>query len=243
MSAADNIVERVKGAITGLDTRRDTAVIETNGDYWLVDHAQGTKWNVIRGQASVPDAFAYIQWLRNLGIAVYERQAPFVLAGYRDITNQTISAEVAEGIRAASKSDEPLPIALSPRSWISSQARSPTSCPTAPTRRSVRDRRPMCGWRWRRCPSSPRPPERARSREASVGVGHEPRHLKLTYFVCYIVVLGTGFATLVRPPQSIEGALGAPLTAVWAGFLIMGAFGASSPCSRAGGSLSVSRSR
>lgn len=53
----------------------------------------------------------------------------------------------------------------------------------------------------------------------------EPRHLKATYFVFYVVALATGFATLVRPPQSIEGALGTPLTAVWAGFVIMGAFG------------------
>lgn len=53
----------------------------------------------------------------------------------------------------------------------------------------------------------------------------EPRHLKATYFVLYGVALVTGFATLTRPPQSIEGALGAPLTALWAAFVIMGAFG------------------
>lgn len=53
----------------------------------------------------------------------------------------------------------------------------------------------------------------------------EPRHLKATYFVFYGVALLTGFVTLLRPPQSIEGALGGPLTAVWAGFVIMGAFG------------------
>lgn len=114
MSAADSIVDRVKGAITGLDTRRDTAVIETNGDYWVVDHAQGTKWNIARGQTTTADAFAYLQWLRNLGVAVYEKQAPYVLAGYRDITNMTISGEVASGIRAAAKSDAPLPITLTP---------------------------------------------------------------------------------------------------------------------------------
>jgi hypothetical protein len=53
----------------------------------------------------------------------------------------------------------------------------------------------------------------------------EPRHLKATYFVLYGVALVTGFATLTRPPQSIEGALGAPTTALWAAFVIMGAFG------------------
>lgn len=53
----------------------------------------------------------------------------------------------------------------------------------------------------------------------------EPRHLKATYFVFYAMALLTGFATLVRPPQSIEGALGTPLTMIWAGFVIMGSFG------------------
>lgn len=67
-------------------------------------------------------------------------------------------------------------------------------------------------------------PLRVRVRRAWESIT-EPRHLKLTYFLCYAVALYTGFATLLRPPQSIEGALGAPLTAVWAAFLIMGAFG------------------
>ena len=53
----------------------------------------------------------------------------------------------------------------------------------------------------------------------------EPRHLKATYFVFYGVALVTGFATLIRPPQSIEGALGSSTTALWAAFVIMGAFG------------------
>lgn len=64
----------------------------------------------------------------------------------------------------------------------------------------------------------------ARARRAWESIT-EPRHLKLTYFCFYGVALLTGFATLLRPPQSIEGALGAPLTAVWAAFVIMGAFG------------------
>jgi len=53
----------------------------------------------------------------------------------------------------------------------------------------------------------------------------EPRHLKATYFVFYGLALVTGFATLVRPPQSIEGALGTSTTALWAAFVIMGGFG------------------
>jgi hypothetical protein len=53
----------------------------------------------------------------------------------------------------------------------------------------------------------------------------EPRHLKATYFVLYGVALLTGIATLTRPPQSIEGAIGSQTTAIWASFVIMGAFG------------------
>lgn len=53
----------------------------------------------------------------------------------------------------------------------------------------------------------------------------EPRHLKATYFVFYGIALLTGIATLTRPPQSIEGAIGSQTTAVWASFVIMGAFG------------------
>lgn len=65
---------------------------------------------------------------------------------------------------------------------------------------------------------------RARVRRAWESIT-EPRHLKLAYLAFYAVALLTGFATLLRPPQSIEGALGGPLTAVWAAFVIMGSFG------------------
>lgn len=53
----------------------------------------------------------------------------------------------------------------------------------------------------------------------------EPRHLKATYFVFYGLALLTGLATLIRPPQAIEGALGTSTTALWAACAIMGGFG------------------
>jgi len=65
---------------------------------------------------------------------------------------------------------------------------------------------------------------RARIRRAWESIT-EPRHLKATYFVFYGVALVTGLATLIRPPQSIEGAIGASTTALWAAFVIMGGFG------------------
>ncbi|MGF3055600.1 hypothetical protein [Microbacterium sp. YY-01] len=53
----------------------------------------------------------------------------------------------------------------------------------------------------------------------------EPRHLKVAYLAIYSVVLATGVATLLDPPRSIEGQLGAVLTVVWSVFLIVGGFG------------------
>lgn len=53
----------------------------------------------------------------------------------------------------------------------------------------------------------------------------EPRHLKVAYAVIYLVVLATGVATLLAPPQSIEGQLGNVLTVIWSVFLIVGGFG------------------
>lgn len=53
----------------------------------------------------------------------------------------------------------------------------------------------------------------------------EPRHLKATYALIYLLVLATGVATLLAPPQSIEGQLGNVLTIIWSVFLIVGGFG------------------
>lgn len=53
----------------------------------------------------------------------------------------------------------------------------------------------------------------------------EPRHLKAVYWVIYATALVTGVATLLSPPQTIEGALGTPLTIAWSVFLITGGTG------------------
>ena len=53
----------------------------------------------------------------------------------------------------------------------------------------------------------------------------EPRHLKAAYAAIYLLVLATGVATLLSPPQSIEGQLGNVLTVIWSVFLIVGGFG------------------
>lgn len=53
----------------------------------------------------------------------------------------------------------------------------------------------------------------------------EPRHMKAAFAVLYVITIGTGVATLLVPPTSIAGQLGAPLTVAWSVFLIMGGFG------------------
>lgn len=49
--------------------------------------------------------------------------------------------------------------------------------------------------------------------------------MKAAYAVLYVITIGTGIATLLVPPTSISGELGAPLTVAWSVFLIMGGFG------------------
>ncbi|WP_336633623.1 MULTISPECIES: hypothetical protein [unclassified Microbacterium] len=58
------------------------------------------------------------------------------------------------------------------------------------------------------------------------GAIHEPRVKKLLYAIVYTVAVFTGWATLWRPPQSIEGPLGSTLTTIWALFLTIGAVAA-----------------
>lgn len=55
------------------------------------------------------------------------------------------------------------------------------------------------------------------------GAIREPRVKKLLYGFLYLVAVLTGWATLWRPPQSIEGPLGPTLTTVWAVALTIGA--------------------
>jgi hypothetical protein len=50
----------------------------------------------------------------------------------------------------------------------------------------------------------------------------EPRHLKIAYLVIYGVTIAIGVATLVRPPQSIEGPLGSFSTMLWAALFVFG---------------------
>lgn len=50
----------------------------------------------------------------------------------------------------------------------------------------------------------------------------EPRHLKATYFVIYLLVFAVGVASLLTPPAIIRGEVGDITSAVWSGLFILG---------------------
>lgn len=50
----------------------------------------------------------------------------------------------------------------------------------------------------------------------------EPRHLKVAYFVIYLLTVAVGVVTLLMPPRSIEGPLGEALTTGWASLFVAG---------------------
>lgn len=50
----------------------------------------------------------------------------------------------------------------------------------------------------------------------------EPRHLKASYAVIYALTVAVGLVTLVKPPRTIEGPLGAAATTGWACAFILG---------------------
>ena len=53
----------------------------------------------------------------------------------------------------------------------------------------------------------------------------EPRHIKVVYVWVYTVAMLTGLATLLYPPQSIEGVLGRALMVAWSTLFLVGGFG------------------
>ena len=50
----------------------------------------------------------------------------------------------------------------------------------------------------------------------------EPRHLKVAYAWIYMLTVGVGLVTLVKPPRTIEGPLGEAATTGWACAFILG---------------------
>lgn len=54
----------------------------------------------------------------------------------------------------------------------------------------------------------------------------EPRVLKVFYLGVYVLAIWVGMVTLINPPTSIEGTLGAVITSFWAGLIVLGGAGA-----------------
>lgn len=99
MSVKDEIVSGVAKELEDRKVRSD-AIVWVNGSAFLVDDAGGTKWNVARGQKTIEDAFAFINWLRARGFTEYLNQPHYVLAGYRDVTEEgSVRDEVAKALR------------------------------------------------------------------------------------------------------------------------------------------------
>lgn len=68
--------------------RRGVVIAWVGGTAWVIDHGAGTKRNAYTGLSSDAEVKAYIEWLNAQGIPTLEgEQAPFTIAGYRDITD------------------------------------------------------------------------------------------------------------------------------------------------------------
>lgn len=50
----------------------------------------------------------------------------------------------------------------------------------------------------------------------------EPRHLKIAYLAIYVATAIIGIVTLLHPPMSVEGPLGATLATIWACLYMIG---------------------
>lgn len=50
----------------------------------------------------------------------------------------------------------------------------------------------------------------------------EPRHMKVTYLVIYLLTVCIGIATMLSPPQTIDGLVGPIITTIWASLFILG---------------------
>lgn len=98
MGAKDDIEQLINTKFTELEEhlhdRRGVVVAWVAGTdgvrtAWVLDHGAGTKRNAYTGLSNEAEVTAYIEWLNAQGIPTLGGdQAPFTIAGYRDITDQ-----------------------------------------------------------------------------------------------------------------------------------------------------------
>ncbi|MBD8477558.1 hypothetical protein [Microbacterium sp. CFBP 8794] len=93
MAAKDEIIASITKLQAEIHDRRDVVVarvVDENGvrTTWVLDHGAGTKRNAYTGLSSDAEVNAYVDWLNAQGIPTLGGdQAPFTIAGYRDITD------------------------------------------------------------------------------------------------------------------------------------------------------------
>lgn len=92
MAAKDDIISNLTAKIAELrqaiTDRRGVVVAWVGGTAWVLDHGAGTKRNAYTGLSNDDEVKAYIGWLNAQGIPTLDgEQAPFTIAGYRDITD------------------------------------------------------------------------------------------------------------------------------------------------------------
>lgn len=93
MGAKEDIIASITKLQAEIHDRRDVVVarvVDANGlrTTWVIDHGAGTKRNAYTGLTSDAEVNAYVEWLNAQGIPTLGGdQAPFTIAGYRDITD------------------------------------------------------------------------------------------------------------------------------------------------------------
>jgi len=65
-----------------------TVIMTIGADYWVADLGAKTKWNASAGTKDTAEAMNRVKDFRNMGLKFFANQAPYVLAGFTDITNR-----------------------------------------------------------------------------------------------------------------------------------------------------------
>jgi hypothetical protein len=78
----------IPGTITSGKKDDDMRIIgDAKGNIWVADFGRRTKWNIIAGLSSVPEAMQRLKVYQQMGFAYYPKQGNIVLNGFIDITN------------------------------------------------------------------------------------------------------------------------------------------------------------
>jgi hypothetical protein len=65
-----------------------TVIVNVGRDYWVADLGAKTKWNASAGSSNTAEAMNRLRVFRDMGVRQFDNQAPYVLAGFTDITSR-----------------------------------------------------------------------------------------------------------------------------------------------------------